>query len=124
VPIVSIETHIRASFIVKADGTCDVFIGQQHNRSENAFLLASSTRNDGAGKETGAREPAIRFRGNDTPSALIRRPGECEGDWGGVPTKGEREDTSSSSKNEGVENAKKAMGIIGAYHDPAVAYKS
>jgi len=86
------------------------FLNKQHNRCENAFRPASSTRNDGASAEAGAREPAIRFRGNDTPSALIRRPGECEGDWGGVPTKGEREDTSSSSKNEGVENAKKGYG--------------
>jgi hypothetical protein len=56
------------------------FIDQQHNRCENAYMLARSYRNDGAITEAGAREPAIRFRGNDTPSALIRRPGEGEGE--------------------------------------------
>merc|ERR1719201_1557329 len=78
VPIVSIETHIHIIHC-EIGWTCDVFIDQQHNRCDNVFLLASSTRNEGASKETGAREPAIRFRGNDTPSALIRRPNEGEG---------------------------------------------
>merc|ERR1719333_2054113 len=101
------------------------FVDQQHNRCENAYLLARSYRNDGAITEAGAREPAIRFRGNDTPSALIRRPGEGKGRV--VPKKGEwergRGNTFPRPKMR-ASKMQKAWGIIGAYHDRAVAYKS
>merc|ERR1719473_1454862 len=68
--------------------TCDVLIEQQHNRCQDAFLPASSKRNEEPSKKTGAREPAIRFRGNDTPSALIRRPGVVKGTGKGCEERG------------------------------------
>jgi hypothetical protein len=84
VPIVSIETQIHTSSVLRMEPLM-CFMDQQHNRCENAFRLASSTRKVGASGEAGAQELAIRFRGNDTPSALIRRPGEGGGKgnaWG------------------------------------------
>jgi hypothetical protein len=43
VPMISISRHnIHTSFILKVDRPAMWFIDQQHNRCENAFLLASS----------------------------------------------------------------------------------